>query len=161
MDRVIGASPFIGGLLGSTVLGGGGGAWVSCGKNAFRGNSKVRGEKRLGVGGASSSGVAKLLEKDCSGLFVISEIRGDISSSYSSPIAGRENSEMVARGGSGFCNLGNENAARGGCWKTGRTRSSILDIGGSGARRCGGGKTLAAGAGGLFSRCCCGELIDI
>lgn len=68
---------------------------------------------------------------------------------------------MVARGGSGLCNLWNENAARGDCWKLGRTSSSILDIGGSGARRCGGGRTLATGAGALFSRCCCGELIDI
>ncbi len=82
MERVIGASPFVGGLRGSssTAMEA---RWRGGGKNDDRGNSKARGEKRLGVGGASTSEV-KPREKLWIGLLVISSNRGDNRSSHSS-----------------------------------------------------------------------------
>lgn len=79
---MIGASPFVGGLRGSSSTArefrNAGGE----GKKDDRGNSKARGENRLGVGGTSGS-VPKLREKSCIGLVVISVCRGDIKASHS------------------------------------------------------------------------------
>lgn len=53
MERIMGASPFVGGLLGSSTTGGDAGC-VDVGKKLLRGNSVARGENRLGVGGSSN-----------------------------------------------------------------------------------------------------------
>lgn len=75
IDRVIGASPFVGGLRGSSSKASESrcaGVW----KKDDRGNSNIRGENTLGVGGTSAVD-PKLREKLCRGLLVISVERGD------------------------------------------------------------------------------------
>jgi len=81
MDRVIGASDLVGGLLGSSSRGR---ALDKVAKKDDRGNSNARGEKKAGVDGSSADLELKLRAKDRSmGFSVISAIRGDIKSSHS------------------------------------------------------------------------------
>jgi len=64
IDRVMGASPLVGGLRGSSSTGNEIPGTSGGGKKVALGNSKVLGEKRLGVGGSSTSVAPKLREKD-------------------------------------------------------------------------------------------------
>lgn len=77
---MIGASPWIGGLLGSSIAMENG-IVVGGGKKLVRGNSKTRGEKRDGCssGTAADSGVASLENAWIMGFRVISVRRGDMS----------------------------------------------------------------------------------
>lgn len=85
MERVIGASPLVGGERGSSSA-----AkefrTSGAGKKDDRGNSKIRGEKSAGVGGTCGCGSELRLRGNASwsGLFVISVMRGDMRAFQSS-----------------------------------------------------------------------------
>jgi len=85
MERVIGASPFVGGERGSSSTAREFRMMDGAGKKD-RGNSKTRGEKRAGVGGTSDSGSDEWLRVNVlwRGLLVISVMRGDMRAFQSS-----------------------------------------------------------------------------
>jgi hypothetical protein len=81
MERVIGVSPFVGGLLGSVTCVG---RPKDC--NISRGYEDCRGENRLsaGVGGCSTNFIPAIsVNESCKGLLVMVSARGDNKASSS------------------------------------------------------------------------------